>query len=294
MRQIPDLMLCFQELNDGTVRQIRKTSEDPPRVSIFDVIQVIAKVQNPRKTWETLKSNYPEVVSSGYNFTDFQFAGQGQRATPVCEIRMAVEIVMLLPGRASASVRAKAADCLVRYVGGDLTMVQEVAANRLAQEQMDDDEPARLFGQTVESEAVKRKREEVTLLELDSQAKRIRVQAATDVARLTLGALQDLGLPVSDRDKMLAKDMITTAAFTQGQLTDGGGEADICLQQFCASRGKKGFEAVLGKRAKKMYLEDHPGYQFQKKTIFAQGQMVEANRWTANMASYLERALEAL
>ena len=158
MRQIPDLMLCFQELNDGTVRQIRKTSEDPPRVSIFDVIQVIAKVQNPRKTWETLKSNYPEVVSAGYNFTDFQFAGQGQRATPVCEIRMAVEIVMLLPGRASASVRAKAADCLVRYVGGDLTMVQEVAANRLAQDQMDDDDPARLFGQTVESEALRRKR----------------------------------------------------------------------------------------------------------------------------------------
>ena len=43
-----------------------------------------------------------------------------------------------------------------------------------------------------------------------------------------------------------------------------------------------------------MYLEDHPGFTFPKKTIFAQGQMVEANRWTANMASYLERALEAM
>ena len=305
MRQIPDLMLCFQELNDGTVRQIRKTSEDPPRVSIFDVIQVVAKVQNPRKTWETLKSNYPEVVSSGYNFTDFQFPGQGQRSTPVCEIRMAVEIVMLLPGRASAAVRAKAADCLVRYVGGDLTMVQEVAANRLRQEDMDDDDPARLFGQTVESEAIKRKREEVTLLELDSQAKRIRVQAAadverirvqaaTDVATITLDALKNLGLPISDRDRMLAKDMITTAAFTQGQLEDRGEEADICLQQFCASRVKKGQEAMLGRKAKKLYLEENPGYQFAKKTIFAQGQMVEANRWTASMASYLERALEAI
>ena len=163
---------------------------------------------------------------------------------------------------------------------------------------MDDDEPARLFGQTVESETVKRKREEVTLLELDSQAKRIRAQAAADVERIrvqgaidvatmTLDGLKNLGLTVSDRDRMLAKDMITTAAFTQGQLEDGG-EADICLQQFCASRGKRGLEAVLGKRAKKMYLEDHPGYQFSKKTIFAQGQMVEANRWTASMVAYLE------
>ena len=59
--------------------------------------------------------------------------------------------------------------------------------------------------------------------------KRARVQAATDVARMTLDTLRDLGLPISDRDKMLAKDMITTAAFTgQGQLTD---DKDVCLQQ---------------------------------------------------------------
>ena len=93
---------------------------------------------------------------------------------------------------------------------------------------------------------------------------------------------------------MLAKDMITSAAFTQAGQLEGEGEADICLQQFCASRGKRGQEAALGKKAKKLYLEDHPGYQFPKKTIFAQGQMVEANRWTASMASYLERALQAL
>ena len=55
-----------------------------------------------------------------------------------------------------------------------------------------------------------------------------------------------------------------------------------------------GQEAALGKRAKKLYLEDHPGFQFPKKTIFAQGQMVEANRWTGSMMAYLERALEAL
>ncbi len=50
----------------------------------------------------------------------------------------------------------------------------------------------------------------------------------------------------------------------------------------------------MGKKAKKLYMEDHPGFQFPKKTIFAQGQMVEANRWTASMVAYLERALQAL
>ena len=135
------------------------------------------------------------------------------------------------------------------------------------------------------------------MVELEGRAKRARVQAATDVARLTLGALQDLGLPTSDRDRMLAKDMINTAAFTQpgqGQLGGAEEDKDSCLQQFCAARGKKGCEAALGKKAKRLYLEDHPGFTFPKKTIFAQGQMVEANRWTASMVAYLERALQAL
>ena len=92
------------------------------------------------------------------------------------------------------------------------------------------------------------------MVELEGWAKRARVQAAADVARLTLGALQDLGLPVNDRDRMLCKDMITSAAFTQPgqrQLEGGAGEdKDTSLQQFCASRGKRGQEAALGNRPK--------------------------------------------
>ncbi len=132
------------------------------------------------------------------------------------------------------------------------------------------------------------------------RCKRARVQAAPDVARLTLGALQDLGLPTSDRDKMLAKDMITTAAFTgQHHFTGEGhrledGDKDVCLQAFCASRGKPGQHVALGKKAKKLYLEDNPGYVFPKKTVFANSQLIEANRWTESMQSYLERALAAL
>ena len=72
----------------------------------------------------------------------------------------------------------------------------------------------------MESEAIKRKREELELTELQCRMKRARVQSATDIARMTLGTLQDLGLPVSDRDRMLAKDIITTAAFTELALQD--------------------------------------------------------------------------
>ena len=112
------------------------------------------------------------------------------------------------------------------------------------------------------------------MVELEGRMKRARVQAATDVARMTLDTLRDLGLPISDRDKMLAKDMITTAAFTgQGQLAVE--DKDVCLQQFCAERGKPGGQISLGKKAKRLYLDDHPGYVFLKKDVHANGQIIQ-------------------
>ena len=291
MRQIPDLMLCLQELTDGTVRRIRKTAEDPPRVSIYDVLQVVTgcPAYNCNTRWKRLQESFPEVSTSSANF---KFSGKGQVATPVTDAKGIVEIIMVLPGRTAARVRKAAADVMVRYLGGDLSLVEEVAANRLRQEDMEEDEPARVFGQTVESEALKRKREEVAIVELEGRMKRARVQAATDVARMTLDTLRDLGLPISDRDKMLAKDMITTAAFTgQGQLTD---DKDVCLQQFCAERGRPGGHISLGKKAKKLYLDDYPGYVFMKKDVYANGQIIQANRWVESMLPYLERALQLL
>ena len=47
MRQIADLMFSLQQLDEGTVRQIRKTAEEPPRVSVYDVLQVVTGCSAP-------------------------------------------------------------------------------------------------------------------------------------------------------------------------------------------------------------------------------------------------------
>ena len=295
MNSVPE-MLCLAQLTDGTVAKIRKTAEDPPRVAVYDALQLITgcSAQNCGIVYQRLSDAFPEVLT---NISNFKFPGRGQRDTPVVDAHGIVEIIMVLPGRAAARVRRAAADVMVRYLGGDPGLVEEIAANRLRQQELDEDDPARLFGQTVESEVVKRKREEVELTEMEGRIKRARVQAATDVARLTLGALTDLSLPVSDRDKMLCKDIITTAAFTTpSDVQPFSGQlhrivADICLQKFCMENGKSGKHISLGHRAKKLYLAEHPGFQFEKKDIFANGQMIKANRWTEDMKPYLERAL---
>ena len=51
---------------------------------------------------------------------------------------------MVLPGKAAAHFRKATADVAVRYLGDDLTLVEEIAANRLAQETLPEDHPARI------------------------------------------------------------------------------------------------------------------------------------------------------
>ena len=60
---------------------------------------------------------------------------------------------MLLPGKAAGHVCKQAASTLVRYLGGDLSLVDELAQIQLGQQELDDDHPARFFGQAVESQA---------------------------------------------------------------------------------------------------------------------------------------------
>ena len=49
----------------------------------------------------------------------------------MADSRGIVEIIMVIPGRAAARLRKAAADAMVRYLGGDPSLVEEVAANRL-------------------------------------------------------------------------------------------------------------------------------------------------------------------
>ena len=157
MRAIPDLMASLSALTDGSVRQIRKTAEDPPRISVIDVVSLVTGHTHHQaaQTLQRLLDDYPEVSSK---IAHFRFSGRGQRDTPVTDAYGITEVVMLLRGKTATDARKQAASVLVRYLGGDLSMISEIAENRLSQEEMSEDDPARIFGETVESDVVKRKR----------------------------------------------------------------------------------------------------------------------------------------
>jgi hypothetical protein len=298
MRPIADLMASLSELTEGAVRGIRKTAEDPPRVSVLDVIGAITGLDsnNSSNYYHRLTEQFPEVSRFCSNF---KFNGRGQRDTPVTCAKGVVTIVMLLPGRAAAHVRKRAASTLVRFLGGDMSMVEELARNHLTQQELDEDDPGRIFGKAVESDAIKRKREEVDLATLEVQLaeqegarKRRRIESI----QFCLESLESVG-GADDRDRLRATDMVRTVAFGSASSTEQPTDREICVRQVINETGRArevGLDCKVGKLAKKLYITDHPGFQFPKKSIYANGQLIEANMWLASQRPYIDRALASL
>ena len=65
-----------------------------------------------------------------------------------------VELVILLPGQQAAEMRCMAARIIVRFLGGDTSLVEEVCSIRKFQEHLASnlpEDPRRLFGEAVEA-----------------------------------------------------------------------------------------------------------------------------------------------
>ena len=70
------------------------------------------------------------------------------------DARGIVEIIMLLPGAQTARIRRQAAELMVRCLGGDLSLVDEVCAIRGFQEEFParaPKDPRRIFGEVIEA-----------------------------------------------------------------------------------------------------------------------------------------------
>jgi very-short-patch-repair endonuclease len=65
---------------------IRKT-EEPILVSIYDIIRVYCKTKQPKHRWYTISKNFK------FDIQISQFPGQGQRETPVVNIKFAPDVL---------------------------------------------------------------------------------------------------------------------------------------------------------------------------------------------------------
>eukprot|EP00969_Alexandrium_andersonii_P281913 12462283-Alexandrium_andersonii.AAC.1 len=56
----------FSALDEQALRQIRKTAEDPPRASVYDVIGAMTGLNsgNCANVWERLLEAHPELITT--------------------------------------------------------------------------------------------------------------------------------------------------------------------------------------------------------------------------------------
>ena len=101
-----------------------------------------------------------------------------------------------------------------------------------------------------------------------------------------------------DRDRCRSADLVRTVAFGSSS-TDLPVDRDkeVCVREVILAAGRAreaGLDCKVGKLAKKLYLVDHPTFKFPKKSIYANGQLIEANMWLQSQRGYIERALASL
>ena len=126
-------------------KKIRKTTENPQRISVYDLVAAITDqdTNNGRTTFMRMKNTYNELAAI---CSFYKFPGRGRQTSPVTDARGTVVIMNMLPGRKAAQFRLACAEVMVRYLGGDETLIAEIRRNHDLQGVVDETNPMALFG----------------------------------------------------------------------------------------------------------------------------------------------------
>ena len=92
--------------------------------------------------------------------------------------------------------------------------------------------------------------------------------------------------------------MLRTVAFGSASTTDlPPVDKEMCIREVINAAGRAreaGLDCKVGKLAKKLYLAEHPGFVFPKKSIYANSQLIVANMWLSSQRPAIEQALAQL
>ena len=208
---------------------IRVTNNDPIEASVINVISAVTgkNSNDSAVAFKRLCEKYPEVTSGCRNH---KFPGKGQRDTPVANARGIWKIITLLPGKAAAIFRDKSGDVMIRYLGGDESLIAEIRGNRAMQEQLaveNPEHPLRFIGKTVEAEtknefnALEFERMKLEIEERKFRLKRMQIEFADQLMESFAPDERDL-LFIKDAKRTCMRDM-----FGATMLTNADGEQQL-------------------------------------------------------------------
>jgi hypothetical protein len=102
--------------------------------------------------WLKMKVTHTELAmgESATHCRTFQFDGEREKETPVTDIEGLVRMFLLVPGRRAAGFRRQVSELFVRFVGGDLSLIDDLEKAALVQKRLREEQPnhpATAFGE---------------------------------------------------------------------------------------------------------------------------------------------------
>ena len=270
---------CLTEEEFANVRVTHSVpGKKGPHVAALDVITVVTKTtqQNVSHHWNEIKKGRPEVTNGICNF---RFPGQGQREVDVVSLPTALQVKMLLPGKAAAAVRLKASVLLVRYLAGDLTLVGELYGMHSLQEclkQHCPEHPLAMFREAVSSETSHGARKR--LLENELEIADLESKLATARRDATVASL-DAYTQISNANDLDDRERIALRArITSGVLRDADGTNERCeisLTDYLRSQWSGLDPKAYGRALARRWRERHPDQvQPTKRMVLENGALV--------------------
>ena len=92
----------------------------------------------------------------------------------------------------------------------------------------------------------------------------------------------------------MARDILSSAMFfAESGSTQPIQDREICIKQVLLEKGLRqpGLDARVGKVAKRLFLHENPSYEFPKKDIVCNGQVLKANVWRESQQQYIDQAI---
>ena len=226
----------------------------------------------------------------------FKFPGRGQQEQPVITFPGAIKLLMFLPGEKAKMHRSTMVAILTRYFAGDPSLLREVEANAVSESPVAQMARASLASETGVQDSLKRKREELELLKLETdircQERESQIALAQHYETLCTSSQMD------ERAKLIFKDSILNSIMPPGQarLTNGAddGNRPLSLSQIATKLGLKctpeGLRSV-GKIASRMYQERH-GRAPTKHPQLVDGRMTDVNTYFARDEDLIRDAFD--
>ena len=114
-------LLSAANLTDGI-----RVDQAAQKGSVYDVISLVTNKTNTHVT-----QTFSRITNSQHEFNikcvELKINGKG-RETPVTDAATLIEIAWLCPGKAAVALRRKGAESVCRMLGGDLSLVDEIAS----------------------------------------------------------------------------------------------------------------------------------------------------------------------